>query len=361
MKRIVCVVAGLLFTIGAAGFAPPLEVHDDADGHVSKTLPPLANQIAEYNRLLGEKRLSQAAEISAAIFRERPDDPAARLMHEHTLLQAMLDHGIDLGLTSSQREPVSVVYAVEGLLSPPRPSDDDSEPDQEQAREYGALIHLIHTRIAPKSWEPYGSGSMKPYVHDGHKSLVVRHTQAVQTEVADLLKGLHELNAATVALEVRFIKGPTKLAALDPSRQNPIKLKQQEAKSLLAKPTKRWPGVRTPDDDVDPVTIKVPNGKTRIVSAPSQPAEFMLPVPLLLKVTPMASSDWRHVRLTILDERAPENRISVDLASDECVAVEVSRLSLRLPGTPVEAAMRKAEPERAPGMLMIITPTIEHH
>jgi hypothetical protein len=353
MKRILFVVAGLLFTIGAAGFAPPLEVLDEIDDSSAKAPPPLAKQIDEYNRLLHEKRFSQAAEISKAVFLQRPDDPAVRLMHEHTLLlQAMLDHGVDLGLTSSQREPMSVVYSVEGLLSPPRSRDgeDDSEPDQEQAREYGALIHLIHTRIAPKTWEPYGSGSIKPYVQDGHKALVVRHTQAVHNEVAELLRQLRELDASTVALHVQFFTAPTKLAEIDPGCQNPIKMKQEEAKLLFDQPPKK--GIVHYPGQVDGVTVKVKNGQTRLVQAS---------IGSYLKMTPMVGSDWRHVRLTIVDERAPENQLSVDLSSDECVAVEVSRLSVRLPRTPVEAALRDAELKGVASTVMIITPTIEHH
>ena len=368
MRRMVCVVAGVLFAVCAISQAEerleravpdrPLEIRDEFEDN-AKAPAALAKQIAEYNRLLKEKRLSQAAEISAAIFREHPNDPTARLMHEHTLLlQAMLDHGVDLGLTSSQREPVLVVYAVEGLLSPPRSGHDESDPDTEKLGEYLTLMQLIAARIAPKTWEPHGSGSMKPYVEDGRKALVVRQTLAVHNEIADLLKELGELNAATVSLNVQFIKGPTKLAEVDPGCQNPVKMKQQEARMLFAQPPKRWEVVYP--GEVKGVTVKVPNGKSRSVPSPTLP-ELMLPQPLGLEVTPVVSSDWRKVRLTIVNERVPENQISVDLSSDECVAVEISRLSVPLPKTPVEAARREALLKSAPGTVMIITPTIEHH
>ncbi len=69
---------------------------------------------------------------------------------------------------------------------------------------FKALTDLITTTVAPQSWhELGGTGSVNQ--HDSTMSLVIRQTQAVHQEVADLLDQLRRLQDLQVTIEVRFI------------------------------------------------------------------------------------------------------------------------------------------------------------
>lgn len=69
---------------------------------------------------------------------------------------------------------------------------------------FEALNQLITTTVSPESWsEMHGSGSIKQ--HDSTLSLVIRQTQQVHQEIADLLDQLRRLQDLQVTIEVRFI------------------------------------------------------------------------------------------------------------------------------------------------------------
>lgn len=70
--------------------------------------------------------------------------------------------------------------------------------------DFTSLMNLISTTVQPDSWEDLsGPGSMMPYRTT--LSLVVRQTQAVHEEIADLLGQLRRLQDLQVTIECRFI------------------------------------------------------------------------------------------------------------------------------------------------------------
>lgn len=70
--------------------------------------------------------------------------------------------------------------------------------------DFTELIDLITSTVQPDSWDTVGgAGSVKPYTTT--LSLVIRQTQAVHQEIADLLTQLRRLQDLQVTVEVRFI------------------------------------------------------------------------------------------------------------------------------------------------------------
>ena len=70
--------------------------------------------------------------------------------------------------------------------------------------DFNSLMDLITTTIQPESWEDLnGAGSVMPY--RSTLSLVIRQTQAVHEEIADLLGQLRRLQDLQVTIEVRFV------------------------------------------------------------------------------------------------------------------------------------------------------------
>lgn len=70
--------------------------------------------------------------------------------------------------------------------------------------DFDTLVDLISTTIAPDSWgEVGGAGSIRQY--ETTLSLVVRQTQKVHEEIADLLDQLRRLQDLQVTVEVRFV------------------------------------------------------------------------------------------------------------------------------------------------------------
>lgn len=70
--------------------------------------------------------------------------------------------------------------------------------------DFETLVDLVTTTIAPDSWgEVGGAGSIRQY--ETTLSLVVRQTQKVHEEIADLLDQLRRLQDLQVTVEVRFV------------------------------------------------------------------------------------------------------------------------------------------------------------
>jgi general secretion pathway protein D len=70
--------------------------------------------------------------------------------------------------------------------------------------DFGPLIDLIQTTIAPESWVDVGGpGAIKEF--ESNLSLVVSQTQDVHEQIADLLQQLRRLQDLQVTIEVRFI------------------------------------------------------------------------------------------------------------------------------------------------------------
>lgn len=72
------------------------------------------------------------------------------------------------------------------------------------AADFDTLIELITATIAPDSWTEYGgAASIRQY--ETTLSLVIRQTQKVHEEIADLLEQLRRLQDLQVTIEVRFV------------------------------------------------------------------------------------------------------------------------------------------------------------
>ena len=70
--------------------------------------------------------------------------------------------------------------------------------------DFNSLMNLITTTVQPDSWEELsGPGSVMPYRTT--LSLVIRQTQAVHEEIADLLGQLRRLQDLQVTVECRFV------------------------------------------------------------------------------------------------------------------------------------------------------------
>ena len=70
--------------------------------------------------------------------------------------------------------------------------------------DFDSLVDLIQTTISPDSWiEVGGTGTVRPF--ETTLSLVIRQTQQVHEEIADLLEQLRRLQDLQVTVEVRFV------------------------------------------------------------------------------------------------------------------------------------------------------------
>lgn len=70
--------------------------------------------------------------------------------------------------------------------------------------DFNTLVDLITTTVAPDTWEEVGgNGSIRHY--ETTLSLVIRQTQKVHEEIADLLNQLRRLQDLQVTIEVRFV------------------------------------------------------------------------------------------------------------------------------------------------------------
>jgi len=95
--------------------------------------------------------------------------------------------GVNPSLTSMSGEPVRSLNGPSGT-----------------SHGFEALTQLITSTVSPEAWqESAGAGSINQ--HDSTMSLVIRQTQAVHQEVADLLDQLRRLQDLQVTIEVRFI------------------------------------------------------------------------------------------------------------------------------------------------------------
>ena len=71
--------------------------------------------------------------------------------------------------------------------------------------QFQALSELITTTISPDSWQEVGAAGGSITQHDSTLSLVIRQTQKVHQEIADLLDQLRRLQDVQVTVEVRYI------------------------------------------------------------------------------------------------------------------------------------------------------------
>ncbi len=76
----------------------------------------------------------------------------------------------------------------------------------QESTDFGSLTDLITGTIDPHTWDEYGAGGQGTLKsHDSTLSLVIRQTQKVHDEIADLLEQLRRLQDLQVTIEVRFI------------------------------------------------------------------------------------------------------------------------------------------------------------
>ncbi|MCA9054198.1 MAG: hypothetical protein KDA75_10200 [Planctomycetaceae bacterium] len=80
----------------------------------------------------------------------------------------------------------------------------DPNPNDRANYDFQALMQLITQTIEPESWDEFG-GQATVAEHGSTLSLVIRQTQRVHQEIADLLQQLRRLQDLQVTIEVRFI------------------------------------------------------------------------------------------------------------------------------------------------------------
>jgi general secretion pathway protein D len=70
--------------------------------------------------------------------------------------------------------------------------------------DFGAIIDLITETVEPESWDDWGGpGSISEF--EGNLSLVIRQTEDVHNEIAELLQQLRKMQDLQITIEVRFI------------------------------------------------------------------------------------------------------------------------------------------------------------
>lgn len=73
-----------------------------------------------------------------------------------------------------------------------------------QSADFDGLSELITSVVRPESWDTLGGNGVVK-TNPSTLSLVIRQTQAVHDEIAELLKQLRRLQDLQVTIEVRFI------------------------------------------------------------------------------------------------------------------------------------------------------------
>ena len=347
MTRIACVVAGLLLAVCATGFAE--EVNSDA----------LTKQVADYNRLLEEKRLPEAAAIAKAIQVQYPKNPIAQLLQEHTrLLQVLSERGGDPRVPRRAGELVSVVYSVADIIAPIPRDGDKAAPAEPTDADYQPLLKLIRETVAPLSWdEVNGPASMRPYFDT--RSLVVRQTQAAHNEIADLLSQLRRLKSISVTLEVRtltLMRNSELWQAYGLENANPHMLTSTQLAELIERIPERFRkyGLDRETLLASP-KITLANGEAGSVQMPES-RHFEASK---LRIEPLAGSD-ASLQLRISNEDAPESVVTVNLKSGENALIDVARLSKAQSTTIADVALRELFSKNVARTVLIITPTVSY-
>ena len=350
MKWIACVVAGLVFVLGATGFAA--DEFEDAR-------PALDKQIADYNRLLEEKRLPEAAAIAKAIQTQYPKHPITKLLQEHTrLLQVLSERGGDPRALRRAGELQSRVYSVADIIAPIPGNDDKAAVAEPTETDYQPLIKLIQETVAPLSWdEVNGPASMRPYCDT--RSLVVRQTQAAHDEIATLLSQLRKLRCISINLEIRtltLMRNSELWDAYGLENTNPTTLTTKQLAELIDQiPEKfRKYGLERETLLAGP-KLTLANGQAGSVETPES-RHFDA---LKLKIEPLAGSN-STLQLRISNEDAPESAVVVDLKSGENAAIDVTRLSKTPSTTVADVALRELYSRKAARTVLIITPTVSY-
>ncbi len=137
-------------------------------------LPVLAGQFAPNNGVMGATPLGGMNSI--------PSQPFGNSMSQISDPLAMAGNGGGTGLLGNS---------------------DARDPRQSQA-DFDALSELITSVVRPESWDHLG-GNGVVRENASTLSLVIRQTQAVHDEIAELLKQLRRLQDLQVTIEVRFI------------------------------------------------------------------------------------------------------------------------------------------------------------
>ncbi len=101
-------------------------------------------------------------------------------------------------------DPVTGQPNIPGMNSFPGTSPDMYGGPASSNYEFDALTDLITTTVDPNGWAEFG-GNGYIQQHEGTLSLVIRQTQRVHQEIADLLDQLRRLQDLQVTIEVRFI------------------------------------------------------------------------------------------------------------------------------------------------------------
>ena len=71
--------------------------------------------------------------------------------------------------------------------------------------DFDSLIELIQNTISPESWKDVAGGPGTIEEYDGNLSLVIKQTEEVHNEIANLLQQLRKMQDLQVTIEVRFI------------------------------------------------------------------------------------------------------------------------------------------------------------
>jgi type II secretory pathway component GspD/PulD (secretin) len=111
-------------------------------------------------------------------------------------------HGVQGGVPASEMGSLNGAGSF-GSSAASRPTETVTKQRPGNTQEE-TLIKLITTTIAPETWAEMGGKGTIAYYPTGH-GLVVKQTQDIQEQIADLLAALRRLQDLEVAIEIRLV------------------------------------------------------------------------------------------------------------------------------------------------------------
>jgi hypothetical protein len=285
-----------------------------------------------------------------------------------------------------QGELLTVTYSVADLVvSFPGASPTGTAAKSVLTADYTSLMNLISTTIQPDSWEELsGPGSMTPY-HTTF-SLVIRQTQPVHDEIADLLGQLRRLADLAVLLKMTLVTVPEEeLRRHEPARSLvretlPDSGKAKQNRSLVLNNDEAMQLMNDLKQCATTSVIPVP----KLCLVNGQTSDLIFDTPAIgttrassygIKIHAVVAGDRKNLRLKLAAPvgdaaRALESTISFSARHQETIVRDVTRLldiyRQSQAGTPRAARdtpvtrETKIAASKTPGMreFLIITPQV---
>lgn len=181
-----------------------------------RALRDLTAAVERFEELLEAEDHDAATKLANRMVEAHPKSPIARLMQRQVDLLELAPPTVDpADLTVRTYAvadlvvpiPRTATIGISGPVGPARATGIGVETDKLDKLDFETLIELVTSTVDPDSWsEVGGHGSVQ--FHETTLSLVIRQTDDVHDEVADLLQQLRRLQDVQVTLELRYVEVP---------------------------------------------------------------------------------------------------------------------------------------------------------